>query len=105
MGFIEWVQRRLIVHGFNPGTVDDAWGRKTRKATIQFQRAKGIPAEGVLNNATVELLRMPPAGVVAATAEPRRPRRRRIGICWIISRGWSWRSGSAACTRGGTMRS
>lgn len=58
MNFIEWVQRRLIAHGFNPGIADGIWGRNTLRATINFQKAKGLPAQGVLNPATIEMLRV-----------------------------------------------
>ena len=60
MEFIEWAQRRLIAHGFNPGIVDGVWGRNTLKATVAFQTARGLPAEGVLNTATVAALREQP---------------------------------------------
>ncbi|MGB5484499.1 TIGR02594 family protein [Parasphingorhabdus sp.] len=58
MNFIEWVQRRLIVHGFNPGLPDGIWGRNTRAATIKFQTATGLVANGTLNSATVAALRL-----------------------------------------------
>lgn len=57
MSFIEWVQRRLISHGFNPGIVDGIWGRNTLSATMAFQRTRNLPAEGNLNEATVNALR------------------------------------------------
>ena len=57
MNFIEWVQRRLIAHGFNPGLPDGIWGRNTRAATIKFQTAAGLIAHGTLNSATVAALR------------------------------------------------
>jgi uncharacterized protein (TIGR02594 family) len=57
MNFIEWVQRRLIAHGFNPGLPDGVWGRNTRAATIEFQTATGLIANGTLNSVTVTALR------------------------------------------------
>lgn len=66
MNFIEWAQRRLIAHGFNPGIADGIWGRDTLKATIAFQRARQLPAEGVLNRATIDALR---ASTVVAGAD------------------------------------
>lgn len=71
MEFIEWVQRRLIVHGFNPGIVDGVWGRKTLRATVAFQTSRGIPAEGVLNRATVQLLRDEPGTSAQQAKEPK----------------------------------
>ncbi len=77
MSFYEWVQRRLIAHGFDPGIVDGIWGRNTRAATIEFQTSRGLPPNGQLNEATVTALRAT-AGVVApvpqaADAEPEAP--------------------------------
>jgi uncharacterized protein (TIGR02594 family) len=72
MNFIEWAQRRLIAHGFNPGMVDGEWGRRTLNATIAFQNARGLPAGGQLNSVTVQALRSEPGGVPPARkpAEP-----------------------------------
>lgn len=70
MSFIEWVQRRLIVHGFNPGIVDGVWGRNTLQAVVEFQTTKSLKAEGVLNHATIEALRAPSSTGVATTAKP-----------------------------------
>lgn len=60
MSFYEWVQTRLIAHGFNPGIVDGIWGRNTLAATLDFQAARGLPATGTLNEATVTALRATP---------------------------------------------
>jgi uncharacterized protein (TIGR02594 family) len=68
MGFIEWVQRRLLAHGFNPGIVDGEWGRNTRSATVSFQEAKGLPPHGVLNEITVAALRAAPQHIPNDTA-------------------------------------
>jgi len=65
MGFIEWAQSRLVTHGFNPGVVDGLWGRNTRSAVVEFQRLKGLPITGTLNQATVALLRAAPGGIAA----------------------------------------
>ena len=65
MGFTEWVQRRLRAHDFNPGVVDGIWGRNTMNAVIAFQSAKGLTANGQLNNATVAALRGTPNGLPA----------------------------------------
>lgn len=58
MEFIEWVQTKLVAHGFNPGIIDGIWGRNTLNATVAFQKARNLPAEGVLNEATVSALRV-----------------------------------------------
>lgn len=65
MGFIEWVQRRLIEHGFDPGRPDNIWGRKTLGAAVAFQKARGLPASGTLNAATVAALRLAPTATIA----------------------------------------
>jgi len=70
MVFVEWVQRSLIAHGFNPGIVDGVWGRNTLGATMAFQKARGLPSEGALNNATVSMLRLSPAGAMTSDKEP-----------------------------------
>lgn len=62
MNFVEWVQRRLLAHDFNPGIVDGVWGRNTMNAVIAFQTARGLPADGRLTNATQAALRAAPAG-------------------------------------------
>lgn len=74
MDFMEWVQRRLHAHDFNPGVVDGIWGRNTRNALIAFQLSKGLVAQGILNNATVAALRADPTGEdhLAAPAVPTR---------------------------------
>ena len=62
MDFMEWVQRRLVAHGFDPGIIDGVWGRNTRRATVSFQRVRGLPDTGSLNEATVSALRDSPSG-------------------------------------------
>ncbi|REG45849.1 TIGR02594 family protein [Paracoccus versutus] len=57
MDSIAWVQRRLIMHGFDPGIVDGIWGANTRNALIAFQQRSGIPANGRVDNATLHALR------------------------------------------------
>jgi uncharacterized protein (TIGR02594 family) len=76
MSFTAWVQKRLIAHGFNPGDIDGEWGRNTLRATIAFQTARGLPAEGVLNSATVAALRLDPiSGQPAVSAKDDVPTR------------------------------
>ncbi len=72
MEFIEWVQRRLRTHDFNPGVVDGIWGRNTMNAVIAFQTANGLSPNGQLNNATVAALRTDPVvpGAASGPAVP-----------------------------------
>ncbi|WP_172329255.1 peptidoglycan-binding protein [Mangrovicoccus sp. HB161399] len=73
MNFIEWSQRRLVAHGFDPGQPDGLWGRNTRRAVVAFQNARGLPATGTLNAATVAMLRGGPGGAAAAAEGPKEP--------------------------------
>ncbi|MEM7544725.1 MAG: TIGR02594 family protein [Pseudomonadota bacterium] len=70
MGHIKWVQRRLLIHGHNPGIVDGIWGRNTLKATVAFQVMKKLPAEGVLNPATIAALKTSPGAAEATEDAP-----------------------------------
>ena len=46
------LQIGLRAHGLNPGPVDGVRGPQTRKATLAFQRGKGIRCDGRLDRAT-----------------------------------------------------
>jgi uncharacterized protein (TIGR02594 family) len=72
MDFIKWVQLKLISHGYNPGVVDGVWGRKTLQATVAFQKSRSLPAQGVLNEATVAALRTEPDGSSPKDSVPKR---------------------------------
>lgn len=73
MNFIEWAQTRLIAHGFNPGRPDGIWGRNTYNATVDFQKARGIPPTGTLNQATVVAIRAVPGTVIPLTDKASQP--------------------------------
>jgi len=45
-------QERLIVKGYNPGTPDGVYGKKSRDAVILFQRANGLEADGIVGQKT-----------------------------------------------------
>ena len=47
--------------GFSPGLIDGMLGPKTRLATREFQRVRGLPQSGQLDNATTEALGVDPA--------------------------------------------
>lgn len=49
---VETLQRQLIRHGFTPGDVDGQFGGQTRRALVEFQRAKGLNADGVAGPST-----------------------------------------------------
>lgn len=50
------LQRILKAAGFNPGKVDGKWGRQTTVALKEFQKAKGLKADGVIGAKTVSKL-------------------------------------------------
>jgi len=50
--------------GFSPGVVDGSIGRKTEVATREFQRVRGLPQTGRLDQATRNALGVDPAGAV-----------------------------------------
>lgn len=74
MEFMEWVQRRLHAHDFDPGVVDGTWGRNTMNAVIAFQTAKDLSPNGLLNKVTVAALRADPAvpGVAPSSGVPKK---------------------------------
>lgn len=50
------VQVALYCYGFNPGKTDAVFGSKTKLAVLQFQRAKGLTADGVAGKNTIRAL-------------------------------------------------
>jgi peptidoglycan hydrolase-like protein with peptidoglycan-binding domain len=42
--------------GFNPGSVDGAWGPRTRRAMTEFQRSAGLPPTGEPDEASLQAL-------------------------------------------------
>lgn len=60
---VQKAQELLKKHGYSPGTIDGQFGPKTRSAVVQFQRAKGLEADGVIGAATWRALN----GTVSST--------------------------------------
>jgi len=57
--------------GFSPGLIDGRIGPKTRLATFEFQRVRGLPRTGHLDEATAAALKVDPARVfVRYTIQP-----------------------------------
>lgn len=50
------IQQKLVTAGFDPGPIDGAWGPKTQKALIDFQRANGLTADGIVGPMTRKAL-------------------------------------------------
>ncbi|KAA0683576.1 TIGR02594 family protein [Roseomonas genomospecies 6] len=52
------VQTALQSQGFDPGSLDGVWGRKTIAAVIKFQQARGLVPDGVVGPHTARALFM-----------------------------------------------
>lgn len=50
------VQVALYCYGYDPGETDAVFGSKTKLAVLQFQRAKGLTADGVAGKNTIRAL-------------------------------------------------
>lgn len=67
---IAW-QVALDQIGFSPGLIDGSIGFKTRLATTEFQRVRGLPQTGELDAATATALKIDPDNVLGRyTIEP-----------------------------------
>lgn len=84
---VETLQRALVKHGFDPAGIDGQFGPGTRAAVVQFQRAKGLAADGVVGAGTWRALEGPAtvAPVKVAPAGDFRARvleaaRREVGV-------------------------
>lgn len=64
------LQSRLKALGFDPGPIDGTFGRSTIAAIKAFQKAHGLPADGVVGPKTIALLSpaVPAPHGIAATA-------------------------------------
>ena len=54
--------------GYSPGLIDGKIGAKTRMATCEFQRVRGLPQTGELDDATTSALKIDPDGVLGRYA-------------------------------------
>lgn len=67
---INQIQRALVTHGYNIGSVDGLWGRRSINALAAFQKAHGFRATGELNDVTVKRLLELPQPQAATPALP-----------------------------------
>lgn len=49
---VQELQETLIARGYDPGTPDGIYGKKTETAVKQFQRDNGLDADGVVGRKT-----------------------------------------------------
>ena len=62
------VQRALAAQGFDPGTPDGFWGKKSVAALRSFQKSRGLPETGVIDDTALAILF--PATVVDSSSLP-----------------------------------
>jgi L,D-peptidoglycan transpeptidase YkuD (ErfK/YbiS/YcfS/YnhG family) len=55
---VRCLQSRLNSLGYSAGPVDGSFGPMTRAAVVRFQRAKGLPADGIVGRQTARALRI-----------------------------------------------
>lgn len=53
---VKGLQQALAAAGFSPGARDGAFGRSTKKAVKAFQKANGLPTDGIVGPATARAL-------------------------------------------------
>ena len=44
---VKEIQAKLMELGFDPGSIDEDYGEKTREAVVSFQESKGLKADGI----------------------------------------------------------
>lgn len=55
------IQQRLQVHGFGVGTIDGAYGSRTKSAVSDFQQSKRLNSDGIVDKETWTALAADPA--------------------------------------------
>ncbi len=57
-GRVREIQTALKNAGFDPGEIDGKMGTKTKSAIKEFQKMKGLPADGIVGTKTWDELKM-----------------------------------------------
>lgn len=63
------IQQRLQIHGFSIGTIDGAYGSRTTAAVSEFQRAKGLDSNGIVDKETWTALAADPVSAPKTVEE------------------------------------
>jgi peptidoglycan hydrolase-like protein with peptidoglycan-binding domain len=86
---VRCLQARLNALGYTAGPVDGSFGPMTRAAVVRFQRAEGLPVDGIVGRRTARARRIwrpspAPAGTPARADDrgrrPAREARRRLAL-------------------------
>jgi len=67
---INQIQRALVARGYNIGSVDGLWGRRSINALAAFQKSQGLSATGEPNDVTVKKLLDAPQPEVTTRSPP-----------------------------------
>lgn len=97
--FEQWLQMRLTAHGLSVGPIDGLVGPITTAAIKAFERAKGLPVDGMADEAVVNALRRSSSDVdpaIAAAVEHREPPEEEIQKIALVGNTWPRQSGVPA---------
>ena len=67
------IQQRLQVHGFAIGTIDGSYGARTTSAVNDFQQAKGLNSDGIVDKETWTALAIDPPQPSAESLQSNAP--------------------------------
>ena len=68
--YVYMVQLALSRAGFHPGPIDGIFGERTRRATVQFQQAKGLVPDGIVGRHTFAAMRPYLTGYTTYVIQP-----------------------------------
>ncbi|MBE9115084.1 peptidoglycan-binding protein [Lusitaniella coriacea LEGE 07157] len=55
---VQTLQEKLRDEGFSPGIIDGVYGQQTQNAVMEFQRANGLDADGIVGKQTLSVLNL-----------------------------------------------